>query len=161
MVVLSLHWSFSKPHKFYHPGDWNTSSMPHKLTAVLLAVCWHAWSLVASDSGYMTAAIGIQWMNMDVHWYTGQTSDSTEWIMLFLDGHSSHNTMELILSAEAHKTLVASYPPHRYHLLQSEHLVDTFLNFFSFFSLISARCYWPWHLETWSLKRACWGCPSG
>lgn len=61
---------------------------------------------------------------MDVHCYTSQTSKSNEWITLFLDGHSSHNTMELILSAEAHKTLVASYPPHGSHLLQSEHLVN-------------------------------------
>ena len=96
----------------------------------------------------MTAAIGIQWMDMDVHRYTGQTSESTEWITLFLDGHSSHNTMELILSAEAHKTLVASYPPHGSHLLQSEHLVNTFHNLFSLSSSISARRYWPWYLET-------------
>lgn len=95
----------------------------------------------------MTAAIGIQWMDMDVHCYTGQTSKSTEWITLFLDGQPSHNTMELILSAEAHKTLVASYPPHGSRLLQSEHIVNMFLNFFLLFSLISARCCWPWYLE--------------
>lgn len=75
-----------------------------------------AW-FTSSASGWTSDDIGFKWL---VEFFDRKTRDKArrQWRLLFVDGHGSHVTLKFLEWAQAHKILVAVYPPHSTHRLQ-------------------------------------------
>ena len=75
-----------------------------------------AW-FTSSASGWTPDDIGFKWL---VEFFDRKTRDKArrQWRLLFVDGHGSHVTLKFLEWAQAHKILVAVYPPHSTHRLQ-------------------------------------------
>ena len=75
-----------------------------------------AW-FTSSPSGWTSDEIGYKWLE---EFFDRKTRDKArrQWRLLFVDGHGSHVTLKFLAWAQAHKILVAVYPPHSTHVLQ-------------------------------------------
>lgn len=75
-----------------------------------------AW-FTSSASGWTSDEIGFKWLE---EFFDKKTREKArrQWRLLFVDGHGSHVTLKFLEWAQAHKILVAVYPPHSTHRLQ-------------------------------------------
>jgi hypothetical protein len=75
-----------------------------------------AW-FTSSTSGWTSDEIGFKWLE---EFFDKKTREKArrQWRLLFVDGHGSHVTLKFLEWAQAHKILVAVYPPHSTHRLQ-------------------------------------------
>jgi hypothetical protein len=75
-----------------------------------------AW-FTSSASGWTSDEIGFKWLE---EFFDKKTREKArrQWRLLFVDGHGSHVTLELLECGQAHKILVAVYPTHSTHRLQ-------------------------------------------
>lgn len=75
-----------------------------------------AW-FTSSASGWTSDEIGFRWLS---EFFDKKTREKArrQWRLLFVDGHGSHVTLKFLEWAQAHKILIAVYPPHSTHRLQ-------------------------------------------
>ncbi|KIO20701.1 hypothetical protein M407DRAFT_81291 [Tulasnella calospora MUT 4182] len=74
-------------------------------------------NVTVSSRGYITNEIGVEYIR-DFHRQTAHLCHDLGPRFLFVDGHSSHCTLEFLEFAVAHNIIVISYPPHTTHWLQ-------------------------------------------
>lgn len=67
------------------------------------------------DTGYMTGELFIEWMNYFIR-YTKPSLE--EKVLLLLDGHSSHKTVDALELAKKSGVILLCLPPHCMHRLQ-------------------------------------------
>ncbi|CAI6371189.1 unnamed protein product [Macrosiphum euphorbiae] len=67
------------------------------------------------DTGYMTGELFIEWMN---HFIRNVKPSIEEKVLLLLDGHSSHKTVEALELAKKSGVVLLCLPPHCTHRLQ-------------------------------------------
>lgn len=72
--------------------------------------------ITVSETGYSNDQLAFHWLKH----FNKQTKRRTKgaWRLLLVDGHSSHETMELLKYAEDHRIQLFALPPHTTHLLQ-------------------------------------------
>jgi hypothetical protein len=75
------------------------------------------WHYTASENGWTSNHIGLQWMKIKFTPETAST-DPDEWRLLICDGHGSHASVEFMWMAKNHKIFVLYLPPHTSHLTQ-------------------------------------------
>ena len=75
-----------------------------------------AW-FTSSAIVWTSDEISFKWLE---DFFDKKTRDKArrQWRLLFVDGHGSHVTLKFLEWAQAHKILVAVYPPHSTHSLQ-------------------------------------------
>jgi hypothetical protein len=75
-------------------------------------------SVAATEKGFITGDLFLDWIERE---FDARTKDKAkgEWRLLFLDGHSSHQTLRLIDFCRERKIIVMAFPPHTTHALQS------------------------------------------
>lgn len=77
-----------------------------------------SWSRFAvSDNGWTDRDIAVQWMKKDFDPMTCEKAGD-ERRALFMDGHDSHFSKELLEYAKSRNIEIFSYPPHCTHALQ-------------------------------------------
>lgn len=67
------------------------------------------------DTGYMTGELFVQWMN---HFINYVETSLTNKVLLLLDGHSSHKTVDALELAKKSGVVLLCLPPHCTHRLQ-------------------------------------------
>jgi len=69
-----------------------------------------------SQKGWTDHELGLEW----IKFYHKETSDiaNGHWRAIYLDGHGTHLTLELIQYAQAHKIIVICLPPKSTHVFQ-------------------------------------------
>jgi hypothetical protein len=69
-----------------------------------------------SQKGWTDHELGLEW----IKFYDEETCDvaNGHWRAVYLDGHSTHLTLELIQYARAHKIVVICLPPKSTHVFQ-------------------------------------------
>jgi hypothetical protein len=73
----------------------------------------------SSPTGWTNNDIGLAWLEQVFDRKTKQKARlGRDWRLLILDGHGSHLSMDFIEYCEAHKILLAVFPPHSTHTLQ-------------------------------------------
>ena len=70
-----------------------------------------------TPSGWSNNDLGLAWLEQVFERATS-TKARRRWRLLILDGHASHLTMDFIRFCDAHKILLAVFPPHATHTLQ-------------------------------------------
>jgi hypothetical protein len=70
-----------------------------------------------TPSGWSNNDLGLAWLEQVFERAT-LTKARRRWRLLILDGHASHLTMDFIGFCDAHKILLAMFPPHATHTLQ-------------------------------------------
>jgi hypothetical protein len=70
-----------------------------------------------SPSGWTNNEIGLAWLQQVSDRYT-KAKARIGWGLLILDSHGSHLTAEFIEFCDAHRILLAIFPPHSTHSLQ-------------------------------------------
>jgi len=68
-----------------------------------------------SDSGWVTTELFLQWLG---HFAAYVKPSKTEPVILLVDGHSSHKSLDAINFARDHGITMISFPPHSTHRLQ-------------------------------------------
>ncbi len=71
----------------------------------------------ASDNGWSSNALGLQWLTKVFHTRTKQKANNRR-RLLIVDGHSSHVNMKFLDLADSLRTIVLILPPHSTHRLQ-------------------------------------------
>lgn len=74
-------------------------------------------SVSISENGWTDAELAMQWMTKDFEPQTREKANG-ETRVLFMDGHSSHYSSELLDFCTAHNIMILGYPPHCTHALQ-------------------------------------------
>lgn len=64
----------------------------------------------------MDVALGLKWIQEFNELTKAKAGD--EWRLVYLDGHVSHNSLEVIEYAMANKIIILGFPPHTTHVLQ-------------------------------------------
>ena len=77
----------------------------------------HQCFFASSPSGWTNEDLGYQWLTQIFDKETKEKA-RRKWRLLILDGHGSHINMRFINYCDAHKILLAVYPPHSTHTLQ-------------------------------------------
>ena len=77
----------------------------------------HQCFFASSPSGWTNEDLGYQWLTQIFDKETKEKA-RRKWRLLILDGHGSHINMRFINYCDAHKILLAIYPPHSTHTLQ-------------------------------------------
>lgn len=72
-----------------------------------------------SEKGFVTGEIMIAWIQKEFNDQTKEKA-SNEYRLLFLDGHSSHQTLEIIDFCMENKIVLMAFPLHTTHALQHE-----------------------------------------
>ena len=72
-----------------------------------------------SEKGFVTSEIMIAWIQKEFNDQMKEKA-SNEYRLLFLDGHSSHQTLEIINFCMESKIVLMAFPPHTTHALQHE-----------------------------------------
>jgi hypothetical protein len=73
----------------------------------------------SSPTGWTNNDIGLAWLEQVFNRETKQKARlGRDWRLLILDGHGSHLSIDFIEYCEAHKILLAVFPPHSTHTLQ-------------------------------------------
>jgi hypothetical protein len=70
-----------------------------------------------SDEDWTNNNIGMLWLKEHFEVIT-RSADPAQYRLLFLDGHSSHLTLEFLEDARPHKIEILCFPAHSTHLLQ-------------------------------------------
>ncbi|CAE7002878.1 DDE 1 domain containing protein [Pyrenophora teres f. teres] len=70
-----------------------------------------------STSGWINNELGLAWLEQVFNRFTIDKA-RRRWRLLILDGHGSHVTSDFINFCDAHKILLAVFPPHSTHSLQ-------------------------------------------
>ncbi|KAK1912811.1 hypothetical protein P3342_004747 [Pyrenophora teres f. teres] len=70
-----------------------------------------------STSGWTNSELGLAWLEQIFNRFTIDKA-RRRWRLLILDGHGSHVTSDFINFCDAHKILVAVFPPHSIHIPQ-------------------------------------------
>jgi hypothetical protein len=79
----------------------------------------HDVFVASSPSGWTNNDIGLAWLEQVFDRCTKQKARrGRDWRLLILDGHGSHLTKEFIDYCDAHRILLAVFPPHSTHTLQ-------------------------------------------
>jgi hypothetical protein len=79
----------------------------------------HAVFVSSSLTGWTNNNIGLAWLEQVFNRETKQKARlGQDWRLLILDGHGSHLSIDFIKYCEAHKILLAVFPPHSTHTLQ-------------------------------------------
>jgi hypothetical protein len=73
--------------------------------------------IISSPSGWSNNDIGLQWLKQVFDPATKAKARSS-YRLLFMDGHQSHLTMDIIDYCDQNKVLLAIFPPHATHNLQ-------------------------------------------
>jgi hypothetical protein len=79
----------------------------------------HNVFVTSSPSGWTNNNIGLAWLEQV---FDSSTKDKAQcrcdWRLLILDGHGSHLIMDFLDYCQAHRILLAVFPPHSTHTLQ-------------------------------------------
>jgi hypothetical protein len=78
----------------------------------------HPVHVVSSPSGWTNNDIGLSWIKQVFDQYTKEKCRRS-YRLLILDGHGSHVTMDFIEYCHQNRILLAIFPPHSTHTLQS------------------------------------------
>ncbi|KAG8925761.1 hypothetical protein FRC01_009737 [Tulasnella sp. 417] len=92
-------------------------------------------NVAISSRGYIDGELSVDW----IKGFDEDTKDRVGARFLFVDGHSSHCTVEFLDYAAEHNIIVISYPPHTTHALQG----------------LDVACFGPLKLY-WSQEKAKW-----
>jgi len=68
-----------------------------------------------SDNGWITSELFLKWLQ---HFVQHAKSWVNERVILLLDGHASHKTLEAVNFARSHGNVMISFPPHSTHRMQ-------------------------------------------
>lgn len=69
----------------------------------------------AQEKGWMTSEIFLKWIQLFVKFVKPSTNDK---VLLLLDGHSSHKSLETQVYAKEHGVILFCFPPHTTHRVQ-------------------------------------------
>ena len=84
-----------------------------------ISSCENGAYMGMQENGYMDAAIFNKWMDYFLNYHESRGNLSlTKRMLLILDGHKSHVTLEVLQKANAHGLDMVSLPSHTSHALQ-------------------------------------------
>ena len=84
-----------------------------------ISSCENGACMGMQENGYMDAANFNKWMDYFLNYYESRGNLSlTKRMLLILDGHKSHVTLEVLQKAKAHGLDMVSLPSHTSHALQ-------------------------------------------
>jgi hypothetical protein len=84
----------------------------------------HGMFVSSSPTEWTNNDIGLAWLEQVFNRKTKQKAHlSQDWHLLIVDGHGSHLLIDFIKYCEAHKILLAMFPPHSTHMLQPLNVV--------------------------------------
>ncbi|KAI1669638.1 DDE-1 domain containing protein [Pyrenophora tritici-repentis] len=80
----------------------------------------HDVFIASSPSGWTNNDIGLAWLEQVFERCTKQKARrGRDWRLIILDGHGSHVTPDFLDYCDSHRILLAIFPPHSTHTLQS------------------------------------------
>lgn len=86
-----------------------------KMNEHLLVGCPPGTVGVVTDSGWTDSKVFVQWLN---HFVDAVKPTPAKKVVLFVDGHISHKSLEAVELARANGVELISFPPHTTHRLQ-------------------------------------------
>ena len=79
----------------------------------------HNVHISSSPSGWTNNDVGLAWLEQVFDRYTKEKARrGRSWRLLIVDGHGSHLTQDFFDYCEAHRIILAVFPPHSTHTLQ-------------------------------------------